>query len=1347
MNGEVDPNPLPAPEEPPANSTGAASSASPPSTPLAPHPDPEAPPARDRTPSHPLGQRPNSRPNPFIGPRAFQPGESLYGRERETAQLLNQVIADRVVLLYSPSGAGKTSLINASLLPRLKARRFTILPTLRLNLEPPAALAGEPGFNRYVFSALTCLDESLPAAERLPEAELAALSLAQYLERRPAGTTALVFDQFEEILTLDPTDIAAKQAFFEQAGEVLADRSRWALFSMREDYLAGLDPYTLPLPTRLSSTFRLDLLDKDAAGEVLQRTSASQGVEFVPEAAQRLLDDLSRVQVQRLDGSVDIQYGRYIEPVQLQVVCRSIWERLSPDDPRISLADIEAVGDVDRSLAEYYALEVQLAAGFAVQQAALTGRALTAQGAEREVREWFDHALITENGLRSQVLMGAGSSQGLANPVIYQLVDAHLVRAEKRRGVNWFELAHDRLIRPVRDDNAAWFLANLSLLQRQAGLWDRQDRPDHLLLRGESLQQAEDWAEVHPLTPVEASFLEACRDIRRQEDQARQAQAQAIQLAEQRRQARRLQFLLGLALLAALVATGFGITAYYARQAADLAADANATYAAQNELIAATAQYFSTQAVAGQATAVVAAGQAEQARALAESERQAADIARLAAEKASQDAEQARLAEAQQRILAEARAQQAQAQAALAASRQLAAQASSYLTTQPELSALLAVEAYTTSQTAQARSMLLSVIQTGLQQTFRQQDVQPGLQGADIFRVALSPDGRWLAWADESIVTLWDLRLGRVANRHSRHAENQFGQIHGLVFSPDSRYLLSGDYGGLLAIWDIERNTVRAIPREVSSIADLAFSPDGTRLAAAVGTQVTIWNWPNLDGRLDLRGGNWDFINAIAWSPDGARLASGGDDRRVVIWSTDSGVRNTVLTGHQSKPGEPGVTDLDWSAQNALVSGAGDGSIIIWDLLGGKIGKQLAGVHDGKSVNSLAFSRDGSLLASGGGDAMIRLFTWPDLTEISRLENYHTRTVSSLVFSPSGANLLASGGFDNRVGLHRIQPIQPLAQTLLAVPDPILAIEALGDGALRFVRRSGRGSAGLWLWDGAAASQVMLKLPALDIAALGGQRLAIAEADGPLVLYDLNSGQEIGGLDPPAGRASALALAADGQSLAAARCLPAEGQTLGCVRRQIWLWPGLSDPAAAEPYLFLDIGPAEAPTYTLKRPSILFHSGEVQALAFDPLKPVLGTSGDGGMILQWLLENGQSAGLPMQRGNLPVLSLAYNPTGGILASGEASSHLVLWDLETLQPLGAPLEAAGAPLLSLAFDPEGRQLFSGDEAGNLLVWDLDPASWLQRACETARRNLTQAEWRTFFPGQAYRRTCPQWPAGS
>jgi hypothetical protein len=193
------------------------------------------------------------------------------------------------------------------------------------------------------------------------------------------------------------------------------------------------------------------------------------------------------------------QLGPYVEPVQLQVVCYRLWGNPRPNPLRITEAELTAFGAVDQSLvdqslAQYYAQGIRIAANE-------TGTS------ERSIREWVDRHLIAEQGIRGTVLMGPVRSSGLENHAIQILIDAHLVRAEKRGGATWFELAHDRLIGPVRGDNAAWFKANLSLLQKQARLWDLQGHPESLL-RGTDLVEAEQWIITHPdqLLPVEESF-------------------------------------------------------------------------------------------------------------------------------------------------------------------------------------------------------------------------------------------------------------------------------------------------------------------------------------------------------------------------------------------------------------------------------------------------------------------------------------------------------------------------------------------------------------------------------------------------------------------------------------------------------------------------------------------------------------------------------------------------------------------------------------------------------------------------------------------------------------------------
>ncbi len=459
---------------------------------------------------------------PYPGPRAFVTGETLYGRERETLALLDLLIAERIVLLYAPSGAGKTSLIQAALVPRLQQEGYNVLPSIRVKFDHTLATATTQT-NRYLSSALLALQQGPAPMGRNARADYLRLPFGEYLDRllrEDPTSQVLIFDQFEEILTIDPTNLDAKEEFFVSVGEALRNRDRWALFAMREDCIAGLDPYMRHVPTRLNTTYRLDLLKSQAASEAIREPAHTAGVDFTAAAAEKLVNDLRWTQVQRADGTMEPQLGPYVEPVQLQVVCLRLWDQLPDGAKQIQASDIVGVGSVNEALAAYYTASVSAAANSTGEQ-------------ERTIREWVGRQLITEQGVRSQVLMEQGRSRGLANSTIRLLEDAHLVRADERRGITWFELSHDRLIEPIRTDNATWFRQNLSMLQLQADLWNTHDRQTGLLLQGESLIEAEEWAKLHTaeLTNDETEFREACLAARADAERNERSQRRILWLA------------------------------------------------------------------------------------------------------------------------------------------------------------------------------------------------------------------------------------------------------------------------------------------------------------------------------------------------------------------------------------------------------------------------------------------------------------------------------------------------------------------------------------------------------------------------------------------------------------------------------------------------------------------------------------------------------------------------------------------------------------------------------------------------------------------------------------------------
>lgn len=381
------------------------------------------------------------RHNPYVGPRSLCADDRIYGRSREIRELRASLVAHRVVLLYAVSGAGKTSLIEAGLRPQLEEREFQVLPPIRVGYEPPAA-EGLTGVNRYVLSVMTSLEEARPPDEQMDPAELADMGLDEYIRRCddqvPDKDPCLIFDQFEEVFTLDPTDWDAKEEFFVELGRVLSDRGRWALFAMREDFIAQLDPYLALIPTHFDTRYRIDLLGPDAAMQAITKPAKAGDVEFSSEAAGKIVDDLRRIQVQRGDESVKVQ-GPSVEPVQLQVVCRRLWANLDSGTAHITLDDVAAAGTVDEALADFYDTAVK-------EAASPTGTR------ERQIRDWFDQKLITPDGFRTQVRKGPGR----AGPeVLRSLQASHLLRSDRIRGAQWYELSHDRFVEPIRVSNAA----------------------------------------------------------------------------------------------------------------------------------------------------------------------------------------------------------------------------------------------------------------------------------------------------------------------------------------------------------------------------------------------------------------------------------------------------------------------------------------------------------------------------------------------------------------------------------------------------------------------------------------------------------------------------------------------------------------------------------------------------------------------------------------------------------------------------------------------------------------------------------------------------------------------------
>ncbi|CRK57428.1 WD40-repeat containing protein [Alloactinosynnema sp. L-07] len=430
--------------------------------------------------------------NPYVGPRAFRRDERLPNRQQAAREVADLVIAERVVLLHAPSGAGKTSLIQAAVARMLRSDGFVPTPPARVDKQPTAS------GNRYVHSVgVDLLGAETPG--------LAELTLAEIVERMEpplldGAARVLVLDQLEEVLALDPTDGPAKEEFFRQLGAALADGTLWALLAVREDYMGGLDKYLRFLPGRLRARYRLDFLDHGEALAAVRTPAGEQRVSFVDGAAESLVDRLARARVDRPGGGDDWLRSPYVEPFQLQVVCRTLWRvasaRAGESFREIGMADVDLV-DIDRALSRYYSH-------------ALTELERELGVSQRIVRDWFERDLITARRFRAQTTRSPVPGE-LGARVLDALEDAYLIRIDSRAGTTWYELAHDRLINAVLDANQSWRHATLDPWQVAAYEWRRNQRQRAFLLTGDALRRAPQPAAAG-LADLEREFLVRSRD-------------------------------------------------------------------------------------------------------------------------------------------------------------------------------------------------------------------------------------------------------------------------------------------------------------------------------------------------------------------------------------------------------------------------------------------------------------------------------------------------------------------------------------------------------------------------------------------------------------------------------------------------------------------------------------------------------------------------------------------------------------------------------------------------------------------------------------------------------------------
>ena len=407
------------------------------------------------TPPRPLERAPAALPErPYKLLDYYEAGDAdiFFGRVQETQRLSSLIHAHRLVLFYGASGAGKTSLLLAGVVPRLEGADPAYETIYVRALEDPAR-----AIRRAVVRKLPQAD--LPAD--LPQRG----DLVDFLHvatRALDGTLVIILDQFEEFfIRLSPE---FRAAFIGELGAVYdaSDVPVKVVLSLREDWLASVDEIEARIPG-VRTKMRLLPLTRKQAQEAITAPVARLGASYESALVELLLDDLAG------GGEAGVM------PPQLQLVCSALYEGLGPDKHRITLAAYERLGRAQGVLQQY--LDDELAR-LGREEGALARAAL-----EELVTSQRTKGVKTGDELAQALTMGRSELV----PVLEKLVRARLLRVlEREEGRTAYELAHEYLIAKIA-------LSPEAVVRKEA----------EELLR----QAAENWQRFRALLPAETFAL------------------------------------------------------------------------------------------------------------------------------------------------------------------------------------------------------------------------------------------------------------------------------------------------------------------------------------------------------------------------------------------------------------------------------------------------------------------------------------------------------------------------------------------------------------------------------------------------------------------------------------------------------------------------------------------------------------------------------------------------------------------------------------------------------------------------------------------------------------------------